>query len=145
MQTALERGVPPHKLILGIPFYGRDLRQPGEVMTYGDISQKAKEAGRLSSLPGSDTPIPNNSMWINSMDTVRDKVRWADAQGLGGVMIWELGQDSFDDTSLLLAIHLGLPQSKLHKKAKKARKRVKKNGGAKKTTKKKKTASKHEL
>ena len=61
-------------------------------------------------------------------------------------MVWELGQDSFDDTSLLQAIHSSLPDSKLYRKAKKARKRLL---GTEKKTKKSRNgdagANKHEL
>ena len=42
---------------------------------------------------------------FNGLDTIRAKTQLADSQQLGGIMIWELGQDTRDDTSLLRAIH----------------------------------------
>ena len=38
------------------------------------------------------------------METIRSKTRLS-AEEVGGIMIWELGQDAFNDFSLLKTIH----------------------------------------
>ena len=42
--------------------------------------------------------------YYNGRPTIRTKVRLA-AESLSGIMIWELGQDSFTEYSLLETIH----------------------------------------
>ena len=42
----------------------------------------------------------------NSTTTMQEKTSWAKDYGLGGMMIWELSQDTTDQsTSLIRAIH----------------------------------------
>ena len=48
--------------------------------------------------------------YFNSPQTVSKKTRLAIDKDLAGVMIWELGQDTQDDVSLLRAIHEALPK-----------------------------------
>ena len=52
--------------------------------------------------PGADEA---GGYYFNGVATIRHKTRYAIDQGLNGVMIWEIGQDTQDHTSLLLAIH----------------------------------------
>lgn len=42
--------------------------------------------------------------FYNGINTIESKTRLAKKLGLGGVMIWEIGLDTSDDTSLLKAI-----------------------------------------
>ena len=58
--------------------------------------------------PGS---IPSAHYYFNGIDTIRKKTAFARSQGLGGVMIWNLGQDTDDASSLLRAIHAALAGS----------------------------------
>ena len=44
------------------------------------------------------------NMFYNGRPTIINKVQLA-AQNISGIMIWELGQDSFTDYSLLQTIH----------------------------------------
>ena len=64
-------------------------------MTYAEIVQKFHPAGEVD--------IAGN-FYFNNIRTIIRKTKAAQQDGLGGVMIWELGQDTTNDTSLLQAI-----------------------------------------
>lgn len=91
----LDRGAPPEKLLLGVPFYGRSLSHWDTAFTYAEI------VARYHPAPDADEA---GGIYFNGTATIQQKTRYAMAQQLGGVMIWELGQDTADDTSLLRAI-----------------------------------------
>jgi len=90
-------GVSGHKLTLGVPFYGYDFVNSSNAnsFTYGSMVE----------LNNSNSEIDNlGNKYYNGRPTITRKVRLA-AQNLSGIMIWELGQDSFTDYSLLKTIH----------------------------------------
>ena len=90
------RGVPKEKLLLGVPFYGRGMNNRQVEAVYADIVRKYRPA-RDSDEAG--------DIYFNGIDTIQKKTRYARDHGFGGVMIWELGQDSAGAaTSLLRAI-----------------------------------------
>jgi len=92
VRRMLDWGCPREKLLLGVPFYGRNQR--GESRTYADL---AGSRGANADLV--------EGFALNGRATVRAKTRFALEVGLGGVMVWELGQDARDpETSLLEAI-----------------------------------------
>ena len=89
----LARGVPPEKLVPGIPFYSR----PGEI-PYLKLVQADPAAA--------NTDIFNyngSQERYNGLDTVKQKTLIA-KQRAGGVMFWTLEQDASGDASLLNAI-----------------------------------------
>lgn len=98
MQFFLDAGLSRHKLILGIPFYGRAISVPRTAYTYNEIVQE------YFPLPETDE-LPN--LYFNGRVTVQRKTCYAREQGFGGVMIWELGQDSLSNYSLLRSIYAG--------------------------------------
>jgi GH18 family chitinase len=93
----LRQGVPSRKICLGIPFYGR----PSEGK-FGDATTYAEIAGQHKLKPIDDEAA---GLYFNGPETVARKVRLARRLKLGGVMIWEIGQDTTDaERSLLRAI-----------------------------------------
>lgn len=92
----LAAGAPQQKLILGLPFYGRIMTAPYNSYTYSEIVE------RYHPLPALDEA---GDIYFNGIETIQHKTCLAKAMGLGGVMVWELGQDSNDEASLLRAIY----------------------------------------
>ena len=82
--------VPKSKLILGLPFYGRN--KQGHTLTYNEIMQKYQ--------PKPDSDVAGG-FHFNGPVTITRKTTYAIQQGYGGVMIWELGQDVKGNASLL--------------------------------------------
>jgi len=95
LQTFLDAGLPREKLILGVPFYGRKINSPDVEATYADIISQYHPAPAVDEVGG---------IYFNGIATIQRKVCLARNEGIGGVMIWELGQDTTDNTSLLRAI-----------------------------------------
>jgi chitinase len=95
------RGYPAKKINLGLPFYGYCFGTAyGESMSYADI---------ITTFPGSDqrdelAPATGGMIYYNGIPTIRQKTSLA-LKSAGGVMIWQLLQDSNDDKSLLTTIN----------------------------------------
>jgi chitinase len=95
VQMLLNAGCPRHKVLLGVPAYSRRVGNPGDVRTYSElVAQEPANAARDASPDGHA---------YNGVELVRAKTRWARAAGLGGVMLWEAGQDTVDAATSLLA------------------------------------------
>ena len=90
-------GVSQSKLTLGVPFYGYDFSNSSNVTSF--------TFGQMVSTDNSYSEIDNVGMkYYNGRPTIKSKVKLASEQ-VSGIMIWELGQDSFSDYSLLKTIH----------------------------------------
>lgn len=118
--AAYEReGIPRRKLLMGIPFYGYEwknvapandgLFQAGKAVSedkpYREI-RKLQAAYSLYRDPGSRAPwlYDGTSFWtFEDPISVDYKVRYAAQKHLGGVMIWELGEDTAEATLLTAA------------------------------------------
>lgn len=99
-----QRGLPPEKAVLGLPFYGKPR---GKLTRYNDLVNA-----------GAD-PFGDNykdSVFYNGINTIKQKTELARKEKLAGVMIWEISQDTNDDRSLLKAINEASGKEKVTKK-----------------------------
>jgi chitinase len=106
-------GVPKPKLFMGVPFYGRagTSWSNSTTDTYADIvSGYASAHGGAFPPASADSITVGSTTWgINGINTLQQKANYVLANGYGGMMIWELGQDHYtsgrtDASSLLPAI-----------------------------------------
>jgi GH18 family chitinase len=91
----VKRGVPPAKICLGVPLYGRGVDDAAKSLTYGELVRRYNPAADVDEVGG---------IYFNGIGTIRRKTKFALEQKLGGVMAWEVGQDASDGRSLLRAI-----------------------------------------
>ena len=89
----IERKIPAHKLTLGVPFYGHDF-EAVRYISYRSILAKNVTLAYQDSV---------NRTYYNGIPSMVAKTELA-KKSFGGVMIWELAQDAYDDLSLLRAI-----------------------------------------
>ena len=99
------RGMPASKYVLGIPGYGRPsgITQTNTVLSYKDIlgqSGSALSDSAIVTSVGFPTPY---TVYYNGQFTVKLKTMQAKIRG-NGIMMWEKGQDTNDNTSLLKAV-----------------------------------------
>ena len=99
------RGMPAAKYVLGLPGYGRPsgITQTNTVLTYSNILAQGGSAVSDSATvtaSGYATPF---TIYYNGQNTVKLKTMLAKQRG-NGVMLWEKGQDTNDNTSLLKAV-----------------------------------------
>lgn len=95
LRRLIRSGAPRDKIVLGVPFYGRMMADRDAAMAYKDILE------RFSPAPDEDEA---GGFYFNNMETLRRKTRFAIAEGLAGIMIWELSMDVDNDRSLLRVI-----------------------------------------
>ena len=87
------RGLPVSKTVLGVPFYSR----PGGIPYSQIVAMNANNANVDC------VTISGVQQCYNGLPTIRRKTQWAMANG-GGIMYWELSQDTTGSTSLVNAI-----------------------------------------
>ncbi|WP_447727166.1 glycosyl hydrolase family 18 protein [Sphingomonas koreensis] len=100
----LARGVSPERLVLGIPFYGYGFGGEQSNWSYRDLAAARPDAATRDVIGKACAGC--RYITHNSPATIEAKARLAAAKG-GGVMIWELSQDS-PDHALTRAVHRGL-------------------------------------
>lgn len=90
-------GFPRSKTILGLPFFGKDttLSTPSDYFPYDWIVSNYHPAPDVDQIGGIN---------FNGIDTIKAKTQYVLENGYGGVMFWELSNDTTDETSLLTAI-----------------------------------------
>jgi chitinase len=122
-----QAGVPAHKLILGVPFYGRawadvgetnhGLYQPGQTATvwatYHDISGTFLSAGfvrywdSVASAPYLYNPATHMFVSYEDPESIAAKCQYVLKHDLSGIMFWDYTSDSADH-ALLNSINRGL-------------------------------------
>lgn len=92
----MAQGLPGESLTLGLPFYGYDFTNAANVVsfTYGSMVAEDPAYAQLDQV---------GLRYYNGIPTIEAKTELAKEQA-AGVCIWELGQDAFNEYSLLLAI-----------------------------------------
>ncbi|MCI8528545.1 MAG: hypothetical protein HFH82_05220 [Lachnospiraceae bacterium] len=92
--------MPSYKVVLGVPFYARP-----SWADYGTILESVPVAYDKDHVAYNGMEV-----YYNGVETMVEKTKYA-REKLGGIMIWELTQDTSDmDKSLLQAIGRGLRQ-----------------------------------
>ena len=92
VQLFLDAGIPAGKIILGVPFYGRNTSPPYKVLSYEEIMTRYYPSPVVDEVDG---------VYFNGLNTIQRKMCYALAENLGGVMAWELAHDTTDSNSLL--------------------------------------------
>lgn len=100
----LARGVAPERLVLGVPFYGYGFGGEKPNWSYRDLAA-VNPGGAKNDVIGKAC-AGCRYITHNGPETIEAKARLARAKA-GGVMVWELSQDS-PDHALTRAIHRGL-------------------------------------
>ena len=123
VEAYLAAGVPAGKLLVGVPFYGYGWKNVEEtnngLFQEGDPIRGDRPYRTIAGMIADSTvyrdPV-SGAPWLFDGDvfwtyedsqSVRAKARFAVEKGLGGLMIWELGNDAPDGT-LLSAAYGGL-------------------------------------
>lgn len=89
------RGVDASKVVLGVPFYERP-----NWASYADVVAKDSANAYKDS-----AVIDGTTVYYNGINTMKQKAKYA-AENAGGIMIWEISQDSTNSNlSLLNAIY----------------------------------------
>ncbi|MCG9894707.1 MAG: glycoside hydrolase family 18 protein [Fimbriimonadaceae bacterium] len=98
IDAMIARGAPPERLVLGIPFYGRNLTTWSSALGWADISS------RFSPKPEVDEA---GGYFFNGPATVLAKRNLARERKIAGVMVWELGHDAPTGISLMQVLIQG--------------------------------------
>jgi len=88
-----DRGLPPEKMVLGVPFYARPDGTPYSRLVAADPAAAQVDTFELYGV----------QLHYNGIPTIQAKTRLALEQ-VGGIMFWALDHDSQDEHSLLLAM-----------------------------------------
>ncbi len=91
------QGLPKEKLVLGVPFYGYNFDDKNNIFSFTYATMVN------TNIANADIDQVGKA-YYNGRPTIENKVELASKE-TSGIMIWELGQDRFDDYSLLTAIH----------------------------------------
>ena len=87
-----QRGVPAHKMVLGLPMYARPSWR-----SYAEVISDNKTLACVDT-----TTYQGKTDYYNGLPMIAKKTRLAQTEQLSGVMVWELPHDSSDaDTSIM--------------------------------------------
>lgn len=85
-----ERGLPPHKAVLGLPYYAKK-----------GMGNYGLPYNRLLAEGASQYDDYWEGNFYNGQITIREKVKLAIDRGLAGVMVWEIKHDTNDEETSL--------------------------------------------
>jgi chitinase len=105
-----KRGLPPEKLALGLPLYGRgfsvarpyadttDTDEPGRSKTFLESQEMIAQGWKRiwdaeSETPWLASPAGEAVLGYDDAESIRLKTAWARERGLRGVFFWEVSQD----------------------------------------------------
>ena len=97
VKRVIANGCPAAKIILGVPFYGRN--DKGEAKSFAELSKESPAQVNEDLIGG---------FALNGRETMRKKIDYVRLEKLGGIMIWEIAQDSTGKDSLLRVIAEGV-------------------------------------
>ena len=98
VEILLANGCPPEKVVLGVPFYGRN--KDRDSRSYAELTVGKNFAPEVDEIDG---------FAFNGVNTVKAKMDYVTRKELGGLMIWELAHDGGALLQSLL-VEKGLPQ-----------------------------------
>ncbi|HUH06313.1 MAG TPA: glycoside hydrolase family 18 protein [Egibacteraceae bacterium] len=132
VQAYLDRGAPAHKLVMGVPFYGRGwtgvadvnngLYQPATAAAPGTFEAGFEDYKVLKTLTDqgftrywdAEAQVPwlfdGTTFWTyDDPESLGIKAEYVNDNGLGGMMFWEVTGDT-SNGELITAIHSGLTE-----------------------------------
>lgn len=87
--------IPPRKIRLGIPLYGRSVTDANHAVPYAELLARHHPQPHVDEAAG---------IYFNGRKTALAKFDLIRTQQLGGAMFWEIGQDAQGDYGLMRAI-----------------------------------------
>ena len=103
MNIWIKAGFDKSKLVMGIPCYGKN--KSGQYVLYREIIDALNPASNVNQTSQSVTARGTTfapPIWWNGIDLVNQKVQWAKDNGLGGIMLFDVGEDKPGDSRSLL-------------------------------------------
>ena len=97
VKILIREGCPKSQVVVGIPAFARHTRNPGQVQTYSEIMDAILRANPNIEQKAATQHSSWKGFLFDAPRMVRQKVHYAMKEGLGGVFIWELGQDKQHD------------------------------------------------
>lgn len=117
VKAHISQGVPPEKLCLGLPFYGRGVKGASNFVNYKDIesvkySKKLRDAA--AGVPYLVDSDGNVILGYDDAESLKLKCEYAKKQNLAGVMYWDYAGDD-DSGTLRNAVKDAMaPKSNVH-------------------------------
>ncbi len=99
LKRLIDAGMPAKKIILGLPFYGRNIKTR-KAISYADVVAQHSPNRDVNQV---------GQVYFNGPRMMEKKVELAIRSKLGGVMVWELGQDAAGEHALLFVIRNTAP------------------------------------
>jgi GH18 family chitinase len=100
LKTLIDSGCPSSKIWLGCPLYGTQWNFPHNVQTYAEVSERI-----MKQYGDSCNQVKDRAQYLQDLKTafegyqwdspsvISEKMGYVHTQKLGGVFVWELGQD----------------------------------------------------